>query len=87
MWGDGSRWGVIGGDFGDGGLRWRGTRGGRGPGPEESEGVGGSPLEHAIEQNIAPFRGRNGRPGEKNNHVGLVTISLENFLNYRPFIE
>lgn len=50
MWRDGSLWGDLGGDFGDGILRGRGTLGGRGPGPEESDGVGGSPFEHAIEQ-------------------------------------
>lgn len=37
------------GDGGRGG-RLRGVLGRRGPGPELSEGVGGSPLLHAIEQ-------------------------------------
>lgn len=38
-------------------------------GPELSDGVGGSPLLHAIEQNIAPRLGKNGRPSNEQWHV------------------
>lgn len=52
--------------FGDAGLggRFLDCRGILKPGPELSDGVGGSPLLHAIEQYMAPRRGRNGRPSK-----------------------
>lgn len=67
--GEGSLCGDLGGDLGDGILLGFGTRGGLGPGPEESDGVGGSPLEHAIEQYIAPFLGKKGLPNRLALHV------------------
>lgn len=69
MLGEASLGGVLSGDFGEGNLLGLGTRGGLGPGPDESDGVGGSPLEQAIEQNIAPLRGKNGRPRRLALHV------------------
>lgn len=71
--GEGSLCGVRTGDFGDGIRLGLGPRGGLpkpdGPGPEESDGVGGSPLEHAMEQNIAPRRGRKGLPNKLTRQV------------------
>lgn len=38
-------------------------------GPELSDGVGGSPLLQAMEQNIDPRRGKKGRPSKEARHV------------------